>query len=108
MDRFRGVFVTTEAVLTESLHLLAKTHRGADNCLRFFIRGAATLAPASRSALVRSREIMEQYADLPADYADASLIALGEELGVHTVFTLDRRGFSAYRDRAGKAFEMRP
>lgn len=100
--------MTTEAVLTESLHLLARTHGGADSCLRFLIRGAATLAPVTRSALVRSREIMEQYADLPADYADASLIALGEELGVRIVFTLDRRGFSTYRDREGKAFEVRP
>ncbi len=31
------------------------------------------------------------------DYADATLVALGEEVGINEVFTLDRRGFETYR-----------
>jgi predicted nucleic acid-binding protein len=105
---FRGNLATTEAVLTEALHLLRRTHGGQDACLRFFLRGGATLFPASLHALSRCRELMEEYADLPADYADATIVALSEEVGTRIVFTLDRRGFSTYRDRAGKDFEIRP
>jgi hypothetical protein len=35
------------------------------------------------------------------DLADASLIVAGEVLATRKVFTLDRRGFSAYRIRQG-------
>ncbi|MGH7543647.1 MAG: type II toxin-antitoxin system VapC family toxin, partial [Gemmatimonadota bacterium] len=105
---YRGLLLTTEAVLTESMHLLGRTRAGQEACLGFFIRGAATLVPSSRSSLVRCREIMAQYADLPADFADAALIALSEEVRALTVFTLDRRGFSTYRDREGNRFETRP
>ena len=108
LGRFRGVLATTEAVLTEAVHLLGTTHYGRDACLRFFLREGATLFPSSLHSLARCREIMEKYADLPADYADATLIALSEEIGTSMIFTLDRRGFSTYRDRDGGAFEIRP
>ena len=102
------MLLTTEAVLTETLQLLGRTCGGQEACLGFFIRGAATLVPSSRSSLVRCREIMARYADLPADFADAALIALSEEVRTRTVFTLDRRGFSTYRDREGNRFDIRP
>ena len=40
--------------------------------------------------LPRIIEIMKKYADLPADFADASLVALCERRGIDTVATLDR------------------
>jgi predicted nucleic acid-binding protein len=42
------------------------------------------------------------------DYADASLVALAEELGAPDVFTLDRKGFCAYRWRRRRAFRIHP
>ncbi len=51
---------------------------------------------------------MEKYRNVPMDYADATLVALGEELGTDLVFTLDRRGFSAYRLNQRKAFQLVP
>ena len=38
------------------------------------------------------------------DLADASLVAVGERLGLLDVITLDRRDFSRYRTRARQAF----
>ena len=40
---------------------------------------------------------MAKYADLPMDFADATLVVLAELLGTTTVFTLDRRDFGIYR-----------
>lgn len=64
--------------------------------------------PSTRESLVRGKVLLERYADVPADCADVTLVALGEELNARVVFTLDRRGFSAYRTDKGKAFEIRP
>ena len=108
MQRFEGTLVTTEAVLTEGVYLLGGLSGGPARCLDFFIRGGAVLVPSSKAALVRSREIMDRYADLPADFADATLVALAEEMDAWTVFTLDRRGFSVYRGSDGQTFEIRP
>ncbi len=51
---------------------------------------------------------MEKYQDVPMDFADATLVALGEELGTNRVFTLDRRGFSVYRLHGRRAFQILP
>ena len=51
---------------------------------------------------------MEKYRNVPMDYADATLVALGEELGTDIVFTLDHRGFSAYRLNQRRRFQLVP
>ena len=62
--------------------------------------------PASAASLCRTSVLMDKYHDVPMDYVDATLVALGEELGCKRVFTLDVRGFSACRLDGRKAFEM--
>ena len=49
-----------------------------------------------------------KYADLPMDYADATLVALAEELGTNLVLTTDARDFGVYRLASGEAFEILP
>lgn len=105
---FRGTLLTTEAILTESMHLLARTVGGQSACLTFFRRGGAMLVPSSRSSLARCRSLLDEYSDLPADFGDATLVALAEETDTWTVLTLDRRDFSVYRGQDGQAFDIRP
>lgn len=106
--RFRGTLLTTEAVLTESMHLLGRTAGGRAACLEFFLRDGALLAPSSRASLARCRGLLEAYDDLPADFADATLVALAEETDTWTVLTLDRADFSVYRGADGESFRVRP
>lgn len=40
---------------------------------------------------------MKQYADLPMDLADASLVVVAEELDETRILTTDQRDFSIYR-----------
>ena len=40
---------------------------------------------------------MVQYADLPMDYADATLVSLAENAAISQVVTLDRKAYSIYR-----------
>jgi uncharacterized protein len=51
---------------------------------------------------------MRKYHDVPMDFADASLVALAEELGTPNVFTLDLRRFRAYRWKTRRMFRIYP
>ena len=100
--------VSTEAVLTEATHLLGRLPGGRQACVDFFLSGGAVLVPATTASLRRSRELVNQYADLPMDYADATLVVLAEELGTNLVFTTDRRDFSVYRIGNRSRFQILP
>ena len=111
VDFFRlwqGPVVSTEAVLTESSHLLSRTAGGVEACLDFFLAGGATLVPASPDSLSRCRQLLGKYADLPMDFADATLVTLAEELDTDLVFTTDRRDFEIYRWRGRRRFRIVP
>jgi predicted nucleic acid-binding protein len=107
-ETFRGILLTTEAVLTEALYLLARVPGGQWDCLEFFIRGGATLVPVTRATLRRCQSLMAQYEDLPMDFADATLVALAEDTGIRDVLTLDRKGFQVYRIGKRATFRMLP
>jgi predicted nucleic acid-binding protein len=51
---------------------------------------------------------MTGFADLPMDFADATLVALAEELDCAAVFTTDRTDFSVYRLKGRKPFRLVP
>lgn len=50
---------------------------------------------------------MARFADLPMDFADATLVLLAEHLNTTWVFTLDRRDFGLYRV-GRRAFRLIP
>jgi predicted nucleic acid-binding protein len=103
-----GPLVSTEAVLTEATHLLAGVHGGRAACVDFFLSGGALLVCSSMTSLQRVRKLLYKYADLPMDLADATLVALAEELDCTSVFTTDRTDFSVYRVKGRKPFRIVP
>jgi predicted nucleic acid-binding protein len=106
-EAWTGPVVSTEAVLTEATHLLSQVAGGREACLDFFLAGGATLVPSDAASLRRCRELVYRYRDLPMDFADATLVTLGEELGIRKVFTIDR-DFEVYRLRRRSRFELVP
>jgi predicted nucleic acid-binding protein len=104
---FRYRFVTSWPVLTEAFHFL---DRPAARSLLwdFVLSGVVRPEDILKGDLGRMRALMEQYADLPMDFADASLLVLAERLRVSRVFTLDRRGFTVFRPRHAGCFEIFP
>src|SRR5216683_4912406 len=103
-----GPVVSTEAVLTEATHLLAGVRGGRAACVDFFLSGGALLVPSTLTSLQRGRKLLDTYADLPMDFADATLVALAEELDCTSVFTTDRTVFSVYRLKGRKHFRLVP
>jgi hypothetical protein len=105
---WRGQLVTTEAALTEALHLLHSVWQAQHNCLQMFTREAIVLVPSTPDTLKRVATLMEKYRDIPMDYADATLVALSEDLDTDLIFTLDLRGFRTYRKNARTAMKIVP
>ncbi len=50
-------------------------------------------------------ELMEKYADLPMDLADASLVVLAENLGYKRILSIDFRDFNTYHCKNHYPFE---
>ncbi len=100
--------VSTEAVLTEATHLLASVDGGATAAVDFFLAGGAVIVPSTPASLRRARVLLGKYADLPMDFADATLVVLAEELGTSVVFTTDRTDFAVYRIKDRKPFRIVP
>ncbi len=108
LNKWSGSIVTTEAVLTETLHLVSDNSETQQRCLAFFLRRVVRLVPATVTSLERVAALMKKYRDLPMDFADGTLVALGEQLETDLVFTLDRRDFSIYRLNGKKPFQIFP
>ncbi len=108
LQNWDGPILTTEAVLTETLSLVGPAWRPRRACIDFFLRGAFHLVAIPPEGLRRIAVLMEQYADIPMDFADATLVTLAEDLDADQIFTLDRRGFSSYRLYERKPFRLLP
>lgn len=95
----REPLVTTWPVMTEVCHLLLK-RRGVQSQLQFiqlYRQGVFEVFALEASNAVRVQELMQAYADLPMDLADASLVILAEQLNHGRILSTDQRDFHAYR-----------
>jgi len=99
--------ITTYPVITETSYLLA---RDAGLTVQFSFlsevaNGTFPVFDLQRHHIVRMVELMRRYANLPMDFADASLVVLAEHLGHGRILTCDRRDFSIYRWNNNNPFE---
>jgi predicted nucleic acid-binding protein len=99
--------ITTWPVITETCYLLL-TRLGSPS-QRTFVKslgaGATAFFDLRPEHAPRIAELMESYADLPMDLADASLVLLAGELGHGRILSTDRRDFGAYRWKRHEPFE---
>jgi hypothetical protein len=51
---------------------------------------------------------MLKYADLPMDFADATLVHVANREGIRQIFTLDHRDFAVYRLKRGRVLKIIP
>ena len=55
--------------------------------------------------LARVSTLLTKYGDLPADFADVSLVWLAQQKRLDKVVTVDERDFAVYRSYAGRSFK---
>ena len=104
---FVGTLCTTSAVITEAMYLLSSDPHGPRRLAEFVQATAMQILEATQpQQLLSAAALMEKYSDTPMDFADATLVLLSETANTNEIFTFDRRGFSTYRTRKGKAFKI--
>lgn len=107
---FTGQLHTTSAVITEAMHFVSRTARGpfGPAFLAELVTTSAMLVHdfARGADLHDAAALMRKYADIPMDYADATLVLLAERLEILDILTLDRRGFVVFRTRERQPLRM--
>lgn len=96
-------FFTTEACTAEVMHLLKRDYRVQNEFLLDIARALYICEPLSPTDYGRIAELNSQYADLPADFADLSLVAVSERLNISSIASFDA-DFDVYRRFRKKAF----
>ena len=97
-------------VLPEADYLITERAgaRVAIGVLEGIARRDMKLESVTNADLIRSLELMRQYADSNIGFVDASIVAVAERLGVRRILTLDRRHFGPIRPRHCASFEILP
>lgn len=101
--------ITTLPCFTEALYLLGK-HNGwmGQKTLWDLLRDdLLNIHLPDEAQIRRAYKLMAQYADVPMDFGDASLVVAAEVLGHTRIFTLDK-DFYIYRLLGNQAFEVVP
>jgi uncharacterized protein len=91
--------ITTYPVLVECVHLMFK-RLGVTQTLSWLeTLNAQSVQVFTMTAehMPRLTALMRQYADLPMDLADASLVLLAEHIGESRIVSADERDFHAFR-----------
>ena len=107
LDGFTGQLATTGAVITEAMHFVSGSTEGPGLFAEFATASDMQVYDLCQPSELRQAVfLMDKYADTPMDFADATLLLLAEGLEVEEILTLDRRGFSTYRTRTGRALRL--
>ena len=108
LKNFSGRLYSTEAVLTEVLYLLNFSIIAQCAALDFILESVVEIVPASIKSLKKTKSLMEKYADLPMDFADATLVCLAAETGMQHIVTFDKKDFAIYKLSKKKSFTIMP
>lgn len=100
--------LTTEAVLTELFHLELRDFGRIDLVWQLIELGTLTLAPIQDSDLSPIGALMFRYEDTPMDFADATLVHVGNREDIRTIFTIDQDDFATYRLSGNRRFTIVP
>jgi len=96
--------ITTIPCVTEVMYLLSRNYRAQNEFLNDLAQKLYRCIPLLPEDFARIIQLNEQYADLPADFADLSLIAISERLKISSIITLDS-DFDIYRRYRKQPFE---
>ena len=106
LQKLEEPIITTYPVIIETSYLLAER---CNQSIQFkfleqFIQGRVNIFSLEIHHLEQCLCLMKQYADLPMDLADASLVVVAEELDEARILTTDQRDFNIYRFHTVKVF----
>lgn len=108
LKNFSGRLYSTEAVLTEVLYLLNFSIIAQCAALDFILESVVEIVPANTKSLKKTKSLMKKYADLPMDFADATIVCLATDTGIQNIVTFDKKDFAIYKLSKTKSFTIIP
>jgi uncharacterized protein len=105
MDHQSTPLLTSEAVLTEALHLLRRDGCEGDDLFALTEAGIITIGLRFDDEQTALRELMRRYRNVPMSLADATLVRLSELNRDCRVLTLDT-DFRIYRRHGNKVIPV--
>jgi uncharacterized protein len=100
----RAKLITSLAVITEVCYLLDFSIEAQLDFLTWVKKGAIKIENLLIDDLDRLIESSRKYSDLPMDFADATLVVLGERFNIKHIATIDS-DFYVYRFKNKQSFE---
>jgi uncharacterized protein len=100
--------LTVWPALTEAMYLLGASWSAQRALLDYVTEGSLKLVSLDEADVVRIRDLMHKYRELPMDLADAALVRVAERERISRIFTVDRRDFSLYRPSRIGRFHIVP
>ena len=93
-------FISTLAVFTEVSHMLDFSVRAQLDFYEWVMFKGIIISDINQNDMLHLAELTKKYADLPMDFADASLVITAEKTNIREIISLDKN-FDIYR-LAGK------
>ena len=97
LKNYSGNLYSTEAVLTEVLYLLNFSIKAQTAAIDFVLQSVVEIIPSSIESLKKVKYLIKKYSELPMDYADATILCLAMDTGIHDIITFDQKDFNIYR-----------
>jgi predicted nucleic acid-binding protein len=108
LKNFSGRLYSTEAVLTEVLYILNFSITAQCAALDFVLESVVEIVPSNIESLKKTKNLMKKYADLPMDFADATIVCLAMQTGMQNIVTFDQKDFGIYKLPKKKSFTIMP
>ena len=89
-------FISTTAVLTETMYMLDFNTAVQLNFLEWIMREGVIIHEIKQSNIKRIIDLTKKYSDRPMDFADATLVIAAEERGIRQIISIDS-DFDIYR-----------
>ncbi|GHV72170.1 pilus biogenesis protein [Spirochaetia bacterium] len=83
-------YVSTLAVLTEVSHMLDFSARAQHDFYEWIMYKGVFINEINQNDMPRIVELTGKYADLPMDFADATLVVTAEKTGIREIISLDK------------------
>lgn len=93
--------------VTEAMHLLDFSRAGQEALLEMIERRALQVLEIDEADVPQIKSLMQTYAELPMDFADATLVRVAVRERLSEIFTLDD-DFNVYRLGGRKRFSIVP
>ena len=96
MGKHKLSYISTLAVYAEVSHILSRNRNAQRDFYEWVSYKGIILSDINQNDMIRITELTEKYADLPMDFADATLVIAAEKSGIRQIISIDK-DFDIYR-----------